>query len=207
MGETFTVTRGAQSRSGRPFITLALVGLLLAYLVVQAARLAWQGSTQMSSTPSGPATFMVLEWMLLIALIVVLIRLLTPFWQLVRASGSPTDVVLALDATGLRMADGGCEITAPWSSIEAVDVHDASSTGYRLRVLASGPVQVSRDPLGRVMGRQLRRRGVNLRFTPEEPSRTELVAAIAHLSGGRFATTPRVPGPRSAADASVSRVA
>jgi hypothetical protein len=58
------------------------------------------------------------------------------------------------------------------------------------------------------MGRRLRHRGVNLRFTPDSPSRTELVAAIAHHSGGRFATTTaRVPAPRTAQDASITQVA
>jgi len=208
MGEVFTVARGARSRAGGPVITLVLIGLLIAYLAAQAVRMAWQGSTQLSSSSADEATFLILSWVLMVGLIVVLLRLLAPFWQLVRATGSPADVVLALDATGLRMADSGCEITAPWSSLAAVDIHDASSAGYRLRVVATGPVDVSRDPLGRVMGRRLRHRGVNLRFTPDSPSRTELVAAIAHHSGGRFATTTaRVPAPRTAQDASITQVA
>jgi hypothetical protein len=207
MGEVFTVTRGARSRAAGPVITLVLIGLLVAYLVAQTARMAWQNSTQLSTAPADEATFLILSWVLMAGLVVVLLRLLAPFWQLVSASGTPADVVLAVDATGLRMADSGCEITAPWSSLEAVDVHAASSTGYRLHVVATGPVQVSHDPLGRVMGRRLRHGGVNLRFTPDSPSRAELVAAIAHHSGGRFATAPRVPAPRSGQDASISQVA
>jgi len=207
MGEVFTVTRGARSRAAGPVITLVLIGLLVAFLVVQSARMAWQGSTQLSAAPADQTTFLILTWVLMVGLTIVLIRLLAPFWQLVRASGTPADIVLAVDATGLRMADSGCEIAAPWSSLGAVDVQAASSDGYRLHVVATGPVQVSHDALGRVMGRRLRRGGVNLRFTPDSPSRTELLAAIAHHSGGRFATAPRVPAPRSAQDSSINQVA
>jgi len=206
MGETFTVTRGARARSGQAFITLALIGLLVAFLAVQAARMAWQGSTAVSAAPPSQAAWFVLSWLLMVALIVSLVRLLGPFWQLARARRSAADVVLALDASGLRMADAGCEIQAPWSSLAAVDVHGASSSGFRLRVIASGPVTVSRDPLGKVMGRRLRHSGVNLRFTPDSPSHSELVAAIAHHSGGRFATTARVPAQRTSAERS-TRVA
>jgi len=206
MGETFTVTRGAHVRSGRPFITLTLIGLLVAILVVQAARLAWQGSTEAATAPPSQVAYFVVSWLLLVALIGSLVRLLAPFWQLAKARRSPADVVLALDASGLRMADSGCEIRAPWSSLAAVEVQTATASGFRLHVVASGPVQVSRDPLGRVMGRRLRHRGVNLRFTPDSPNRTELVAAIAHHSGGRFASTPHVPAPRRPAD-NASRVA
>ena len=207
MGEVFTVTRGARSRAGGPAITFALIGLLVAYLAFAAVKLAWQGSMVLSSAPAGQATYLIVNWVLMVGLIGVLLRLLAPFWQLVRASGSPADVVLALDASGLRMADSGCEITAPWSSLRVLDVQDLASAGYRLHVVAAGPVEVSRDPLGRVMGRRLRSKGVNLRFTPDSPTRAELVAAIAHHSGGRFATPPRVPAPRAASDSSVSRVA
>jgi len=207
MGETFTVTRGAPARSSQPIITLTLIGLLVAFLAVQAARMAWEGSTTVAAEPPSQVAWFVASWLLMVALIGSLIRLLAPFWQLARARRSAADVVLALDASGLRMADAGCEIQAPWSSLAAVDVHGASGNGFRLRVVASGPVQVSHDPLGRVMGRRLRRAGVNLRFTPDSPSHSELVAAIAHHSGGRFATTARVPAQRRSTESSPTRVA
>jgi len=189
MGEEFTVTRGAQPRTGRPIITLVLVGLLVAYLAVQAVALLWRGLQGMSGAPAREVVTFMVSWLLLIVLIHSLVRMLKPFWQLVRATGTPADVVLAVDDSGLRMADGGCRISAPWSSIAALDVRDRTSSGFRLRVVASGPVDVSRDPLGRVMGKRLRRGGVHLRFTPDNPNERELVDAIARHSRGRFAVS------------------
>jgi hypothetical protein len=184
MGEEFTVTRGAQARAGRPFIAFIMISLLVGYLALQAARLAWRGSLELSGAPTGQATVFVVDWLLLVGLLVVLLRMLAPFWQLLRASRSPDDVVLALDAHGVHMRDGGCAISAPWTSLSAVEV--------------------SRDAIGRLMARRLRRQGVSLRFTDGSPSRAELVAAIARFSGDQFAVA--VPAPRKPAD-SAARVA
>jgi hypothetical protein len=204
MGEEFTVTRGAQARAGRPFIAFIMISLLVGYLALQAARLAWRGSLELSGAPTGQATVFVVDWLLLVGLLVVLLRMLAPFWQLLRASRSPDDVVLALDAHGVHMRDGGCAISAPWTSLSAVQVGRGDGHDFRMRVVASGPVEVSRDAIGRLMARRLRRQGVSLRFTDGSPSRAELVAAIARFSGDQFAVA--VPAPRKPAD-SAARVA
>lgn len=185
MGEVFTVTRGAQRRSGHPFVAVVGVGALVAVLVVQAARLLWQGSTALTGAPSSEVFTFVTSWLLLMLLIASLVRLLRPFWQVARARLDPDDVVLAVDGQGLHLADCGCRIDAPWSAIQRLDVRDRTQSGFRLRVVASDGVSVSHDPLGKVMGRQLRRRGVHLRFSDESPA--AVGAAIAAFSDGRFA--------------------
>lgn len=193
MGETFTVRRGAQARTGRHLLALVTMGLLAAFLAIQAVKLAWQGSLQLSGARADQAAMFVVDWLLLVTLTLVLLRLLGPFWQLVRSPGSPDDVVLAMDAQGLLMTDGGCAISAPWSSLRSVDVRPGHGSDFRLHLVATGPVEVSDDPVGRVMGRRLRRQGVSMRFTDDSPTRSELVAALAHHSQGRFAAAPRVP--------------
>lgn len=195
MGEVFTVTRGAQRRSGHPFVAVVGVGALVALLVVQAVRLLWEGSTGLSGAPPSEVIVFLVSWLLLAVLIASLVRLLRPFWQVARAHLDPDDVVLAVDGSGLRLADSGCEIAAPWASIRQLDLRDRTSSGFRLRLVAEGPVSVSQDPLGRVMGRRLRHGGVHLRFRDESPN--DVAAAIAAFSGGRFASVPQPRQPHA----------
>jgi hypothetical protein len=119
-----------------------------------------------------------------VALAIALVLFAVPTWQLVLRPGSRDDVVVEVAAPGLLLSDAGYRIRLPWSCIDLLGIVERGEGWYRVRLQAADGFEATRDPLARFVGSQLRRSGMVLRFTDDDPRESALVEAVARHSGG-----------------------
>lgn len=185
-GASLKVRRTQRRREPSIYFVALVFGGGGVYLLLQVFKLVAWALDGLGNVEPGMAALYVSGIVVLGVLGVSIVWMAIPMWQLILRPGRLDDVVVEVGEAGVTLADAGYRVQLPWAALEEVDIIERGNGWYRLLLRAPGDVDITRDPVGRMVGRQLRKDGMTLRFTDAEPTERELVAAVATHSGGRF---------------------